>query len=513
MSSKHHRLLRTLVLWLFALLSASLAATPSRAGELQEDLARRRARVLEALGPEAMLILWSAPVQTYSHDIEHEYRQDSNLYYLTGIEQEGTALVLMPGNETRREILFLEPRDPAREHWRGHMLETEEATAQSGIDTVYSAAELESFVNDVLSGRPYDVPRYRASSEYDRFIEAVRKKKARLAVVLGEPSKLSSPLSAPMAFAQKVRERFLGVTVEDASEILFGLRQVKTPYERRILKESADIAVEGHLAGMRVARPGIPEYEVEAAIEAVYKRRGAHGPSYPSIVASGPNATILHYWRSRRLMEPGDLLLVDSGANYGYQTVDITRTYPVDGTFTSRQKDLYRIVLAAQDAGIETAGPGVTLDDIHLATVAVIKKGLHELGLITDLSGDQYRTWYTHGACHWIGIDVHDVGSRDRPLEPGMAFVIEPGLYIREAAFDRLPRTEDAADFERQVRPAFQKYKDIGIRIEDSFLVTHSGIERLSAGVPRTVEEIERFLSVPRVSSTSSVPTTDHAHR
>ncbi|MFQ5791974.1 MAG: M24 family metallopeptidase, partial [Acidobacteriota bacterium] len=288
--------------------------------------------------------------------------------------------------------------------------------------------------------------------------------------------------------------------VEDATKILSSLRQVKTSYEQKILERSAAIASEGHLAGMRAALPGAYEYQVEAAIESSYKRQGAQGPSYPSIVASGPNATILHYSASTRKMEPGDLLLVDSAAHFQYQTVDITRTYPVEGSFNPLQKDIYQIVLAAQAAGEEVAQAGSTLDDIHFRTVEVVKQGLLKLGLITDSGGDQYRTWYTHGACHWIGMDVHDVGDRNRPLQPGMAFVIEPGIYVREGALENLPSTSENAAFIRSVRRAFEKYKNIGVRIEDSYLLTDAGLKRLSAPVPRTIDEVERFMSSRRVT-------------
>jgi Xaa-Pro aminopeptidase len=182
---------------------------------------------------------------------------------------------------------------------------------------------------------------------------------------------------------------------------------------------------------------------VKAAIEAVHRGRGAASWSYPSIVGSGPNATILHYPGSDRQMQPGELLLVDAACNYGYMSGDITRTYPVTGTFTDAQKDLYRLVLRAQEAGIAAARPGASLLDVHAKTVEVMKTGLLELGLITDTAGDQYKLWYTHGAAHFIGIDVHDVGSRTGPLRPGMAFTIEPGVYVRQSVLDvhERPRT------------------------------------------------------------------------
>jgi Xaa-Pro aminopeptidase len=226
----------------------------------------------------------------------------------------------------------------------------------------------------------------------------------------------------------------------------------------------------------------------------VHRGRGAVSWAYPSIVGSGPNATILHYPDADRQMQAGDLLLVDAACNYEYMSPDITRTYPVSGTFTQAQKDLYSIVLKAQEEGMKIARPGGSLRAIHNRTVEVIKEGLLKLGLIADATGDQYRMWYTHGASHYIGLDVHDVGARTRPLQPGMTFVIEPGIYIRQSALDALPRTAANLALIEKIQPAVTKYADLGVRIEDSFLLEEGGLKRLSASVPRTIEEVEAFM-------------------
>jgi Xaa-Pro aminopeptidase len=461
---------------------------------LKADLQARRARVLERLGPEALLLLSSAPARVYSTDVDYEYRQDSNLYYLTGIDQEDTALVLMPGNATRKEILFILPRDPAREHREGQRLGKEEAQARSGIETVHLSGEGESFLSAILAGRQFGFPRDREVHEFDAFFKALEEGRARVFLMLEPKPGLSGPLPPAYEMANRLRERFPSVAIADASPILRDLRQVKTPWEQAALRRSVEISNDAHKAGMKAARPGAYEYEVEAAIEHVYLKRGALGWSYPSIVASGPNATILHYSKSRRRLEPGDLLLVDAACHYEYLTGDITRTYPVSGTYSEAQKAVYRIVLAAQEEAMKVARPGVKTRDVHAKTVEVVKKGLLDLGLITDAAGDQYRTWYTHGSVHWIGMDVHDVGDYERPLAPGMAFVIEPGIYVRADALDNLAPTPENRAFIEKVRPAFEKYKGIGVRIEDSFLLTESGLERLSAAVPRTIEEVESFL-------------------
>ncbi len=465
-------------------------AGTARAQQFQDDLKARRARAMERLGNDSILILFSAPEKVYSNDINYEFRQDSNLYYLTGIDQPDTILVLMPGNQERKEILFVKPPDPLQEHWTGHVLTKQEATDETGIVTVNYSNQFDPFLSNILSGRSFAA----AAGEYDAFFKALHDGRAKVQLVLGPPPRLNEKLPDDYEFANKLKERYSGFVVTDASNIFRDLRQIKSSYEQKILQESADVSSEAHIAGMKAAKPGAWEYEVEAAIEYVYKKHGAFDWGYPSIVGSGPNATTLHYEKSARQMKDGDLLLVDAAGFYKYVTVDITRTYPVNGKFTDTQKDIYNIVFQAQEEGIKVAKAGNKLADINAKTVEVVKQGLHKLGLITDTSGDQYRIWYTHGATHFIGIDVHDVGDSQRALAPGMAFTIEPGIYIRESALDNLPRTPQNLDFIAKVRPVVQKYKDIGVRIEDSFLLTSTGLTMLSARVPRTIAEIEALM-------------------
>ena len=466
-----------------------LASSPAFAGPLQDDLQARRTRLLERLTPETLAIFWSAPVRTYSHDVEYEYRQDSNFLYLTGIDQPETILVLMPGNASRREILFISEADPRREHWEGHMLTPAEATAQSGVQTVMTVDQFEPFIASMFSRRAMRGE----PAEYAKFFAALGDGRARLALPLEQVSDLSTPPDAARKFAVSLRERFLGFTLEDVRPLVYDLRQIKTAYEQDVLRKSVAISSDAHKAGMRAAAPGKYEYEVEAAIEEVYLRNGAMSWGYPSIVGSGPNATILHYGKSSRRMEAGDLLLVDAAGNYQGYTGDITRSYPINGKFSKEQREIYQIVLAAQEAGIKAVKSGARTNDVQAACDGVLRDGLVKLGLVTDPKGMQFKIWSTHGVLHGIGMDVHDVGSR-RTLEPGMALVIEPGIYVREAALDALPKTAENAAFIEKVRPMVSKYKNIGVRIEDSFLLTDSGLERLSSSVPRTIDEIERFM-------------------
>jgi Xaa-Pro aminopeptidase len=478
------------------LILALLTALPAAAGPLQDDLKARRQRVMERLGAEVVAIFWSAPTRVYSADVDYEYRQDSNLLYLTGIDQPDTILLLMPGNLSRREILFIREADARREHREGHSLTPGEATAQSGIAIVMTAAQFEPFVAAIFSKRQLGA----GEGEYEKFFAALTANRARLSLLLEPQFSLAAPPGPARQFAANLRERFFGFTVQDASPILWDLRQIKSPYEQDVMRRSVTISNEAHKAGMREAAPGKFEYEVEAAIEHVYLRRGAMSWGYPSIVGSGPNATILHYNRSTRRMEDGDLLLVDAAASFQGYTGDITRTYPVNGTFSREQREIYEIVLAAQEAGMKAAKVGNRFADIQAACDEVLRAGLLRLGLVTDAQGQQFKIWSTHGVSHWIGLDVHDVGI-PRSLGQGMTFVIEPGIYVREAALDILPQTPDNLAFIAKVRPMVQKYRNIGVRIEDSFLLADSGLERLSRDVPRTIPEIEAFMAGGRPSS------------
>lgn len=479
-----------------ASLTLLFSAAVGQAADLQDDLRSRRAAFLAALAPQTLFFHTSAPARMYSLDVDYEYRQDSDMLYLTGIDQEGTILVLVPGSRTHREFLFVTDPDPRREHRQGHLLTKDEAAEASGIEDVLLLSEFPLFVKGLLNERPYRSFASTPSGEHDILFDALREGTARLGFVFGHRPGPGEERPPVYAFAEEMRQSLLGAArVVDATPALWALRQVKTPYEQGVLRKSGEISSAAHRAGLGALRPGRFEYEVEAAIEKVYLENGAAGWSYPSIVGSGPNATILHYNRSTRRAEAGELMLVDAAANYQGLTVDITRTWPVSGRFTEVQAELWSLVLAAQDAGRKAAVAGNRTGDVERAVEESIKDGLLRVGLITDRESQQFRTWYTHGICHWIGMDVHDVGDYRRPLEAGMAFVIEPGLYVREAGLEQLDDTAENRAFREAVRPAVERYKGIGVRIEDSFLLTATGLEPLSASVPRTIEDIESFMA------------------
>ncbi|HKQ99034.1 MAG TPA: M24B family metallopeptidase, partial [Pyrinomonadaceae bacterium] len=277
--------------------------------------------------------------------------------------------------------------------------------------------------------------------------------------------------------------------------------------ELKLLQHAIDITTEAIGRSMAMAGRSQWEYEIDAEVLYTFKRRNADHWGYPSIVGCGPNATTLHYVESQGTIKPTDLLLMDVGAEYGHYTADVTRTFPVGGKFTPAQAEIYQIVYDAQEATARATRPGAIFpNDVHNAAVEKVKDGLLKLGLITDREGTitinknqppqpQYRLWFMHGTSHWLGMNVHDVGGRGVPLEPGMVFTNEPGIYIREDALDVLPKTPENEKFIAAIRGAFEKYKRIGVRIEDDMLVTQGGAEWMTKALPRSIADIEAFMA------------------
>jgi Xaa-Pro aminopeptidase len=469
---------------------------------------------MSALGPDSVLVLWSAPPRVYSTDTNYEYRQESNLLYLTGIDQPETVLVLVPGGfasppepesgvtsseGAAREFLFTSAVDPRRELWEGRVLRPAEVTARSGITDVRTQRRTEAFdaFMESLIGPAA------ASSPFGQALAAGR---ARLTILEAVPEAGPDPEPADLhvgrqiAWVRAMQRKAPGLRAASAEPLLDRQRSIKTPYEQALLRRGVQISSEAHVAGMRATRPGRWEYEVEAAIEHEWHRQGALSWGYPSIVASGPNATTLHYISSTRQMQDGELLLVDAAGNYQGLTGDITRTYPVSGRFTPDQRAIYELVLRAADAGVAAARPGAPVSAISRAVRGVLGPGLLELGLVTDPAaakgeGPQISWWAPHSPTHGIGVDVHDPLLT---LDPGAAFVVEPGLYFRPDVLERIaaaPETREVADI---IRPAVMRYLNMGVRIEDSFIMTASGAENLSVRVPRTVSELEATVGTGR---------------
>ena len=341
---------------------------------------------------------------------------------------------------------------------------------------------------------------------YESLFAAMAKDEAALYLLLPREDD-SREFRPEQAFATQWAKTASGFNVRNVAPVFSQLRLRKSPMELKLLQHAIDITIEAIGRSMATAGRSQWEYEIDAEVLYTFKRRNADHWGYPSIVGCGPNATTLHYVESQGGIKPTDLLLMDVGAEYGHYTADVTRTFPVGGKFTPTQAEIYQIVYDAQEATGRATRPGAIFpNDVHNAAVEKVKEGLLKLGLITGLNDTyianknlppqpQYRLWFMHGTSHWLGMNVHDVGGRNVPLEPGMVFTNEPGIYIREDALDVLPKTPENEKLIAAIRPAFEKYKNIGIRIEDDLLVTANGAEWMTKALPRTIADIEAFMA------------------
>jgi Xaa-Pro aminopeptidase len=408
-----------------------------------------------------VMLLAAGPERPRTADILYPYRQDSDFDYVTGFPEPEAVCVLAPA-ATERFVLFVRPRDPDREIWIGSRAGVDGAVERYGADAAYPLDELEKTLPRFLEKAPH----------------------VHHTVLRDDP--LAERLLALIRRAQESRPRTgAGPTaIHEPGEILHEMRLTKEPAELDAMRAAIAIACEAHREAMRAARPGMYEYEIEALVDFTFRRRGASGPAYPSIVASGLNATVLHYTDNRRALAGDELLLLDAGAERDGYCADVTRTFPTARRYTPPQRDLYDAVLAAQLAAIATVRPGTTLEAVHRTALRVLVEALIAHGLLAGsvdeaIEKDTYRRFYMHRTSHWLGRDVHDVGSyarggEPRPLEPGMVLTVEPGLYV----------PADAADVP-------EPFRGIGIRIEDDVLVTPTGCEVLSAAAPKQVAEVE----------------------
>jgi Xaa-Pro aminopeptidase len=428
-----------------------------------------RERFLARLPPDAVAILRSTPMRIMSNDTEYPYRPGSDFYYLTGYDDPDAIAVLRPNPaDGKKFILFVQKHDARRESYEGKRPGPEGAVSRFGADAAFP---IEDFSRNLL-----------------RFDFATRS----MGGYLAGAAKIYLLDGGDAAWAQKFRdamENFRAngagpATTVDAREILHELRLVKDADEIALLKRAAEISARGHVLAMKAAAPGKYEFEVQQALDGYCYANGARRMAYPSIVGSGPNSVFLHWDRNDRQMKEGEVVLNDSGAEYALYATDITRTYPVSGKFSAEQRSLYEIVLAAQKAAMEIVKPGIRHEDIEKASARIQAEGLVRLGL---LSGDpenlvksgSHRKLTVHGVSHWVGLDVHDAGRYDagsssRVLEPGMVFTIEPGIYI----------PADTAGVDR-------KWWNIGVRIEDTVLVTRDGYECLSCSAPKEIADVE----------------------
>jgi Xaa-Pro aminopeptidase len=461
----------------------------------------RRDSVLATLPHNAVAIVFSSPERTREGDVSYEYRQSSDLYYLTGTHEPSSVLVLAPGGiqfdgDTVPELLFVPPKDPESETWTGRRFGPERAQRELGVARAAATADFERVVTPLLASgrRVYHLPLPTGIPDDSEL--------ARQIAVVGAHVTLLTLDDAATFIAQ----RLLGTETPEAFERNRAmLRRMNrnwlegTPlapaYEAYLDAESFDAwrawqaehvdARFAHREAMRSIEPGMHEYEVEALIEYVFKRNGAEYPGFPSIVGSGENSVILHYESNRRQMRAGDMVVMDIGAEYHGYTADVTRTVPVSGRFSPEQRAVYEVVLRAQEAGIRATRAGAPFGAPHQAAMDVVADGLHSLGIIRDRR--QVSRFFNHGTSHYLGLQVHDVGTGG-PLAAGVVITVEPGVYIPPSA------DVDA------------KWWNIGVRIEDDVLVTHDGPRVLSAGAPRSVAEIETLMREPAPPLPSRVP-------
>jgi Xaa-Pro aminopeptidase len=406
-----------------------------------------------------VMLLPAAEEKTRNADSEYLFRQDSDYAYVTGFDEpSGCALLFADG----RYVLFVRPKDPDREIWTGRRAGVEGAKADYGATEAYPASDVDLRLASLLDGAGTLWYRLGADWIWD----------ARVGRTLNE---LRGRARAGALPPQRI---------VDPSIVLHEMRLFKSDAEVRALRKAAEITAEAHLSAMRDGQAGRREYQVQAEIEYAFRRRGGTGPGYGTIVATGANSTILHYRAGGAELRDGEVCLVDAGGEYGFYTADVTRTFPVSGAFTKAQRAAYEVVLAAQEKGIAATRPGATIDEIHDVVVRELTEGMVRLGLLqgdpAERVGDKsYRKYYMHRTSHWLGMDVHDVGSyyvdgKSRSLEPGMVLTVEPGLYVA---------VDDAA--------APEALRGVGIRIEDDLLVTPGGHANLTEAVPKAPDEVE----------------------
>lgn len=433
---------------------------------MQTEYAQRRAALISKIG-KGVAIFRSAPMAVMHNDVEYNFRQDSDFFYLTGFNEPEAVAVLCPQHEEHKFVLFVQPRDPEKETWNGYRVGVEAAQERFGADAVYAITELDE--------------------KLSQYVESAD----RIFYRLGRDRPFNDKiLTLWQALMRTYPKRGTGpIAIEDPATVLHPLRQIKSASELTRMRRAADIAAAAHNRAIAFARPGCYEYEVQAELEHTFRLSGAMGPAYPSIVASGHNACILHYTENTRQIQDNELLLIDAGCAYEYYNSDITRTFPVNGKFTPEQQTLYELVLNAQLEAIAQIQPGNPYSKMHETAVAVIVDGLLDLGLLQGdreeiLKEEKYKPFFMHKTGHWLGLDVHDVGvyahgETPHTFEPGQVTTVEPGIYIGP----------DFKPAEGQPEVDF-RWRGIGIRIEDDVLVTPTGHEILTAAVPKAIADL-----------------------
>lgn len=431
----------------------------------KKEFAKRRQHLMDIMGPDTVAVLPNAPVANRNRDVDYPYRSDSNFHYLTGFDEPESVLVLIPGREHGEYILFCRERDLDKEIWDGYRAGQDGAISNFGADDSYPISDLD----DILPGLLED--------------------KEKVYYTMGnQPSFDQRMVSWLNHLRQASRSgKHSPTEIIELEHCLNELRLFKSRQEIKAMKQAAKASVQAHIRAMQFTKPGKWEYEVEAEIIHEFMKNGCRSPAYPSIVGGGENGCILHYIENNAKLKNNDLLLIDAGAEFECYAGDITRTFPVNGKFSSAQAAIYQVVLDAQKAAIAAVKPGNHWNQPHEVAVAVLTQGLVDLGILKGnvaqlIEDGAYREFYMHRTGHWLGMDVHDVGDYKvggewRLLEPGMVLTVEPGLYIRDQAH------------------VDKKWHFIGIRIEDDVLVTKDGCEVLTEAAPKEIDEIEALMA------------------
>ncbi|MDX1459616.1 MAG: aminopeptidase P N-terminal domain-containing protein [Xanthomonadales bacterium] len=431
----------------------------------RKEYARRRQQLMRMTGRGAIIVVRAAPVRIRNNDVHYPYRQDSDFLYLTGFREPDAALVLIPADKGGQAIMFCRERDPKREMWDGPMAGLEGAVETYGMDQAFSIGELDQRLPELIKGCD------------------------RIFFDLGHDTDFDHKLIGWMNQFRASAHRDFQAPDEIIAldHLLHDMRLFKSRVELTAMRRSARVAIEAHTRAMQRCRPGLNEADIHAELLSTFTRHQCE-TSYLPIVGAGANACVLHYIDNRDPLKDGDLLLIDAGAEYDGYASDITRTFPVNGRFSPEQRDLYEVVLEAQRAAIDRCREGQQWDDVHEAAVEKVAQGLLDLGIISGsldevLEKETYADWYVHKTGHWLGLDVHDVGDyqvdgHSRALEKGMVFTVEPGVYIRP-------------DDER----VDQRWRGLGIRIEDNVVVTRDDPEILTSALPNDIEGIEALMS------------------
>jgi Xaa-Pro aminopeptidase len=416
------------------------------------------------MGRDSVALLFGARLATRSHDTQFPFRQDSDFWYLTGFNHPRAAAILRTDGGPPF-TLFVEPRNREAETWTGYRPGVEGAKRDYGADEAFSIDDFEKELPGIVS---------KAKQIYH---------------VLGRDRDLDAKLAEILdGMRLRSRQGFEPASmIVDPRNLLHEMRLRKEAAELEIMRRGAAITVEAHHQAARLIREGSFEYEIAAMLEYTFRRLGASGPAYPTIVGSGPNATTLHYITNDKELSRGELVLIDAACELEGYATDVTRTYPVGGSMEGPARAVYEVVLAAQEASLRACRPGATLDEIHDAAVRSLVEGLVDLGLLSGdvealIAEDAHQPYYMHRTSHWLGLDAHDVGTytvdgKARALEPGMVFTVEPGIYI-------------AADDEN----ASEKFRGIGVRIEDDVVITREGHENLTAAVPKSPADLEAWM-------------------